>query len=600
MADQPNQKSLGDVVEQLQELNDATAMAQESAYYTQELNDYMRTEGRNLDSSQLYAIEDLIEVLKSGKLDELEAEKEQLLRGRIEAKRDNERNDLLETIAKYTTFSYEQLKDEFGDKGRGTIAGIIINTAIRGLLIGFFASAFLEPFKLIGKGLSAIGTKIGKLLGMQGFFKGLRVSIQTTVTNGFKAMTGIFKSKGNKPPGFLMKSVKQLQLVFMDSFRIMTTILGNVTKVAAATTGFLAGRFRALESLTKLKFSFPVDSKLMKGIARALNTLFKPLTGLINLFTGQAGVVIKSVDSAGRALGTSSKVVNSLGTSVVNFFKALKPIKTVFGFLASIGGAFKGVGQVLGRFFGIFNFIFGFFKGFKKYENGSFLTKVFAGIMGGFKNLLLMGPVFLLDGVRFVLGKIAGALGFEGLADFLSAFSFRDIVGKAFDFVTDTIINFFARMRDTIADIGIGGMVKNIGINLLKVFKKIATFPQAVAAGGLGAIAASLPGGKTPMEGFKEGFDKVFTAGDTALDGLKAKADGMDKKGMLIDAKSREGKALKDQVFSGPRMTDQEAARRDTALYNIQQKAGDTVTVISNAANQAVDAVGGMLANTYT
>jgi hypothetical protein len=106
MADQPNQKSLGDVVEQLQELNDATAMAQESAYYTQELNDYMRTEGRNLDSSQLYAIEDLIEVLKSGKLDELEAEKEQLLRGRIEAKRDNERNDLLETIAKYTTFSY--------------------------------------------------------------------------------------------------------------------------------------------------------------------------------------------------------------------------------------------------------------------------------------------------------------------------------------------------------------------------------------------------------------------------------------------------------------------------------------------------------------
>jgi hypothetical protein len=600
MADQPNQKSLGDVVEQLQELNDATAMAQESAYYTQELNDYMRTEGRNLDSSQLYAIEDLIEVLKSGKLDELEAEKEQLLRGRIEAKRDNERNDLLETIAKYTTFSYEQLKDEFGDKGRGTIAGIIINTAIRGLLIGFFASAFLEPFKLIGKGLSAIGTKIGKLLGMQGFFKGLRVSIQTTVTNGFKAMTGIFKSKGNKPPGFLMKSVKQLQLVFMDSFRIMTTILGNVTKVAAATTGFLAGRFRALESLTKLKFSFPVDSKLMKGIARALNTLFKPLTGLINLFTGQAGVVIKSVDSAGRALGTSSKVVNSLGTSVVNFFKALKPIKTVFGFLASIGGAFKGVGQVLGRFFGIFNFIFGFFKGFKQYEDGSFLTKVFAGIMGGFKQMLLMGPVFLLDGLRFITGKILGLFGFDKAAEVLASFSFRDIVGKAFDAVTDTIINFFARMRDTISDIGFGGIIKNITISLLKIFKKIATFPQAVAAGGLGAIAASLPGGKTPMEGFKEGFDKVFTAGDTALDGLKAKADGMDKKGMLIDAKSREGKALKDQVFSGPRMTDQEAARRDTALYNIQQKAGDTVTVISNAANQAVDAVGGMLANTYT
>ena len=600
MADQPNQKSLGDVVEQLQELNDATAMAQESAFYTQELNDYMRTEGRNLDSSQLYAIEDLIEVLKSGKLDELEAEKEQLLRGRIEAKRDNERNDLLETIAKYTTFSYEQLKDEFGDKGRGTIASIIIKTALRGLLFGFFASAFLEPFKLIGKGLSAIGTKIGKLLGFPGFFKGLRTSIQTTVTNGFKAFTGLFKSRGNKPPGFLMKSFTQLKLVFIDTVRILSTMVGNIVKVAAAATGFLAGRFAALESLTKLKFSFPVNSKLMQGISKALNTLFKPLNGLIRLFTGQASVIIKSVDAAGKSLGTGSKVVNTMGTSIVTFFKTLKPIKTVFGFLSRVGNAFKGVGRVLGRFFGVFNFIVGFFKGFKKYEDGSFLTKLFGGIMGGFKNLLLMGPVFLLDGARFILGKLAGALGFEGAAEFLSSFSFKEIVGNAFDFVTDTIINFFARMKDTIADIGIGGLIKNISLNLLKVFKKIATFPHAVAAGGLKAIANLAPGGDTPLEGFKEGFSKVFNAGDAAIDSLKAKADGMDGKGMLIEAKSKEGKALRDQIFTGPRMTDQEAARRDTALYNIQQRAGDTVTVISNAANQAVDAVGGMLANTYT
>jgi septum formation topological specificity factor MinE len=144
MADLPNEKSLSDVVEQLQELNEATEMAHESARYTQELRDYMRNEGHNLDASQLTAIEDLISVLKEGRLDELEADKEQLLRNKVEMRRDEERNDLLEGIAKYTNLSYEQLKLEFGDKGRLSIMGLLIKTALVGTLIGFFNGAFLD------------------------------------------------------------------------------------------------------------------------------------------------------------------------------------------------------------------------------------------------------------------------------------------------------------------------------------------------------------------------------------------------------------------------------------------------------------------------
>src|SRR6056300_832754 len=116
MAEAPNQKTLGDVVEQLQELNAATEMAEETARYTQELRDYMQNEGANLDINQLTAIEDLIAVLKDGRLDDLEAEKEQMLRARVEARRDAERNDLLEKISKFTGENVETLKAEFGNK----------------------------------------------------------------------------------------------------------------------------------------------------------------------------------------------------------------------------------------------------------------------------------------------------------------------------------------------------------------------------------------------------------------------------------------------------------------------------------------------------
>ena len=530
------ERTLLDVVNELKELNQATQVAQDSATYTQDLRDYVTSQGDNLSSRQLTAINDLISAISDGELDQMEADKERI-------KRNEDRNDLLEKIANHTGLSLQQLQEEFGGKDRGLIMSTIINTAIRGLLIGFFASAFLEPFKLIGKGLSAIGTKIGKLLGLTGFFKNLKLGIQTNVTNGFKAFMNIFKSKGNKPPGFLVKTAMELKKIFVDTFRIVGTIIGNLTKVGGAAAGFLSGRFKALESLTKLKFKFPVTSKLMSGISKALNAFFKPLNGIIRLFSGQANVVVKSVNNAGKALGSSSKVVTNLGTSIVKFFGALKPIKTVFGFLSKLGNAFKGIGRVLGRFFGVFNFIFGFFKGFKKYEDGSFLTKVFAGIMGGFKQMLLMGPVFLLDGLKWVLGKLAGVLGFEGVASFLESFSFKEIVGGAFDFVTDTIINFFAAIKDTIADIGIMGIVQNLALDLLKIFKKIALFPTAVAAGAVKGLAAAWPGGKTPGEAFMEGFNKVFTMGDAKIDAMKVQGDGMTESGEEIKTKSEENAA---------------------------------------------------------
>ena len=58
MAAPLQEKTLNDVVEQLQELNSAQEMAHEAARYTQELRDYIQNEGDKLDSGQLLAIQD--------------------------------------------------------------------------------------------------------------------------------------------------------------------------------------------------------------------------------------------------------------------------------------------------------------------------------------------------------------------------------------------------------------------------------------------------------------------------------------------------------------------------------------------------------------
>jgi hypothetical protein len=594
-----NPKTLTDVVEQLQELNKATELAQETARYTQELRDYIEDEGSRLDSGQLNALEDLITVLQEGRLDDLEADKEELLRSRVEMKRDEERNDLLEMISKYTSLSFEQLKAEFGDKGRFSILGLLIRTALVGTLIGFFKGAYLEPFKFLGKGLTAISSKIGKITGLDKFFRGIRLGVQAQLTRGIGAFTSLFATKGNKPPGFMSKSVTMMKNVFIDLFTLLRTTVTNLLKVFSGISGYFAGRFASLQALTKIDLAPKMISKPFQAVGKAIRTFLAPLDDFLKLFSTTAGPAVKQLDRASKAATGGMKSVTKIGTSLFNFFKVLRPVQLVFQTLGTIGKAFRGVGQVLGRFFGIFNFIFGFFKGFKKYEDGSFLTKVFAGIMGGFKQMLLMGPIFLLDGLKWVVGKILGLFGFEKAAEFLSSFSFSKIVGDAFDAVTDSIINFFANMKDAVADIGLGGIIKNLSIDLLKIAKKMAMFPVAIAAGGAGALAAALPRGKTPMEGFMEGFNKVYTAGDATLDSLKTKADGLASDGSIIAAKTDEGKALQASL-EADRDRSSAIERFEQLNQSVMNKGGDVVNVISNAAGASVSAVQGTLANVYT
>ena len=51
---------------------------------------------------------------------------------------------------------------------------------------------------------------------------------------------------------------------------------------------------------------------------------------------------------------------------------------------------------------------------------------------------------------------------------------------------------------------------------VLTYLKRMLLFPAAVAAGGVAALAAALPGGKSPSEAFSDAFNATFKLGEGA------------------------------------------------------------------------------------
>jgi hypothetical protein len=505
-------------------------------------------------------------------------------------------------ISKYTSLSFEQLKAEFGDKGRFSILGLLIRTALVGTLIGFFKGAYLEPFKFLGKGLTAISSKIGKITGLDKFFRGIRLGVQAQLTRGIGAFTSLFATKGNKPPGFMSKSVTLMKTVFIDLFTLIRTTGLNLLKVVSGFSGYFAGRFASLEALTKINLSPNMISKPFQAVGKAIRTFLAPLDDFLNLFKTTTAPAIKQIDRASKAATGGIKSVTKIGTSLFNFFKVLKPVQLVFQTLGVIGKAFRGVGQVLGRFFvfvtAIWGAVTGFRDGFKKYEDGSLLTNIFSGIMGAISGVLKAVYGFPLDFVKSILSWVAGFFGFEKVQSALDSFSFSEIIGNIFNFLTETIVGFFSSMSDAIQDIGFAGLIKNAMLSMVKIFKKIASFPTAVAAGGAAALAAPFRLAN-PITEFSNAFGRVFNAGDAAIDNLKSKADGLASDGSIIAAKTDEGKALQASLEADEKRA-AAIERFEQLNQSIMNKGGDVVNVVSNAAGAAVSNVKGTLANVYS
>ena len=572
------ERTLLDVVNELKELNQATQVAQDSATYTQDLRDYVTSQGDNLSSSQLTAINDLISAIQDGELDQMEADKERIARN-------EERNDLLESIAKYTSLSLDQLKAEFGDKDRGIIMTMLINAAIRGAIVGVM-KGIMDSYKFLGKGFVAVGKGIGKFLRLDKFYKAISTSVSTAMKSAVANIKGIFGGGGK--PGMMSKMIASVRsgitrmMPFLkDLFKLTKTIATNVKAITVGVGGFFAGAMGSLKALTKLNFTPTMISKPFVVASKLMGRFFAPLKDFTQLFANVFKPMIKNLNAAGKSTKSSAKGIQTLGTTIVNFFKALKPVKTAFGVLGKVAQAFSGIGRVFGRLFLPITIIMGIFDGLKgankemeKYSDAGFFSKLFAGTMG-FLSGVIQGLIGIpLDLLKSLVGWIAGKLGFDGVQEFLSNFSFAESIGQLFSAIIGGVLGFVQNIKDTIADIGIMGMVQNLALELLKIFKKIALFPTAVAAGAVAGLAAAWPGGKTPGEAFMEGFNKVFTMGDAKIDAMKVKGDGMTESGEEIKARSEENAA--GQASLASRAADAGGNLVD-ASKNAVTNVGDTI-----------------------
>jgi len=541
------ERTLLDVVNELKELNQATQVAQDSATYTQDLRDYVTSQGDNLSSRQLTAINDLISAISEGELDQMEADKERIARN-------EERNDLLESIAKYTSLSLDQLREEFCGKDRSIIMGMLINAAIRGAIIGVMKGIY-DSYKFLGKGFLAVGKGIGKFLRLDKFYKAMSTSVSSAMKSAVANIKGMFGGGGK--PGMMGKMIAAVKVgitkmmpFIKDLGTLVKTIATNIKAITVGIGGFFAGAMGSLKALTSLNFKPTMLSKPFIAASKLMGRFFAPLKDFTQLFARVFEPMIKNLNAAGKSTKSASKGVQTLGTTIVNFFKALKPVKTAFGVLGKVAAAFSGIGRVFGRLFLPITIIMGIFDGLKgankemeKYKDAGFFSKLFAGTMG-FLSGVLQGLIGIpLDLLKSLVGWIAGKLGFEGVQEFLSNFSFADSIGQLFSAIIGGVMGFVQSIKDTIADIGIMGMVQNLALDLLKIFKKIALFPTAVAAGAVKGLAAAWPGGKTPGEAFMEGFNKVFTLGDAKIDAMKVQGDGMTESGEEIKATSEENAA---------------------------------------------------------
>ena len=536
-----------DLVDSIKTLNsDQNDMAKEAAVYSKELQDHLERDAMNMSQSQIDAMQELIMTLKEGRLDDLEADKEQLLRGRMEKKRDEERNDSLFDIFKQLKLQFRLLQMQFKDEKGSRIFGFLVRTAIFSFLIGAF-KGFMTPYVNIGKGIIKGATKMGKTLGFPVLFENIRKVFKTFSANVAKTFNFTAKSGSG---GMFGKAAKFIINAGKDLGKLAMLSLKNVGNFLKGMTGFLTGRKSAFFAFNKIEAGIKSSGVVGSAVNKLVQLVLKPFRMLANLPVSIAHVFAKGIDKAANSVKAGGAKFANIGSKAFNFFKNLPVLSTVFSALDKFKEVFKrfgaAFGQILRPILGLIGFVTGFIDGFKSQEDGfnKLIAGVFDGIKGAFR--MLVGSLldfFIIDIPAFFLGLF----GFDGVADKMKSFSFADMFDNMFDAVKNAVLGFFNRLRDGIADIGIGGIIKNIGLSLLSVFMKIAAFPKAIAAAALSAIAAAMPGGESPKEAFSRKFNEVMSKGQATIDAMMAQRDGRDSDGRVIDALSAEGKALERQ-----------------------------------------------------
>ena len=564
------------LIDKLGEMNtDQNQMAKEAAVYSKELQDHLENDSMNMSQSQVDAMQDLILTLKEGRLDELEADKEQLLRNRMERKRSEERNDSLIDIFKQLKLQFKLLRLQFKDKKGFSIMGLLFRTALVSFFIGVF-KGFFTPYVNIGKAIIKGAGKMAKTLGLPVLFNNIK--------NVFKLfgarVAKIFKfSPKTGGGGLFMKAAKGILNFAKDAGKIVLGTVKNVGNFIKGMTGFLFGRKSMFMGFAKIDTQIKASGLFGTAVNKLVSMILKPFRMLGQLPVSIGKVFASGIDKAANSVkGAGAKFAN-IGTKAFTFFRNLPILKTIFSALDKFKGVFQRFGMVFGQLLrpilGLIGFVTGFIDGFKSQDD--FFNKIIAGLFDGIKGAFRMLVGSLLDFFIITIpAAILGLFGFDDAKAKMKTFSFADFFDGIFDSIKNFFLGFFNTLRDQIQDIGIGGIIKNIMLSLLSVFMKIAAFPKAIAMGALSAIAAAMPGGESPGEAFSRKFNEVMTKGQATVDKLKSKSDGLSEDGSIIDALSKEGQEL--QVARG---RERYPAGPPTQNLSYQNVTGGTTVVVN-------------------
>jgi len=364
-------------------------------------------------------------------------------------------------------------------KGVGTIATLGFGPTIVSNMRAAIKSISLNPkeIKLLNTNLSG---------GVKNFF--------TPIINIFERMRiqlNLFTKEMRAPMDAFRKTVndgRKMLKPIVDSFK---AAFANVKAVFMPIINTVKGLFGAGGQFAKT-----LDTILgpLKTVGKFIGRLFLPITLILGVIDGVQGFM--------KEFGETGSIVDGIRGAIVGI---------VDGFIGSFVRLITGlVGKVL-EFFGLDNL------GAMVANLGESLTGSFGQALGGIVDVIT--GIFTLD-----FDRILGGFGslFKGAGSF-----FLTVLTAPIDMAVNFIKDIFGfgdpdkpfSLKDFIIDsaMGVWNWFKGLFTFDFASFKerlfKIGTMMKALAAGGLAAAGAMLPGGESPGEAFSRRFNEVMGGG---------------------------------------------------------------------------------------